>query len=182
MPALTVPLLGFSLGAAYAWLASEEIARVGGVIGTRSLWVVALFGVLVLGPAAAYLLAFSPDWSYAYYVDARRVPGVAPLMIVLADAASLPVGFASAAAAASARRAGGVARLVLLPGTLAVAGTAATLGRLSVYATFAQFHGDFGTESVAGSPLGYALLWVGAIVVVAASWTFHVLRRMASAR
>ena len=128
------------------------------------------------------MLSFSPDWSYAYFIDAGRIPEAAQLMLVLVDAASLPAGFATASGSAGARRAPGVARLVLIPGALAVAGTAAMLGRLSVYATYAQFHGDFGTESVAGSPLGYALLWVGAIVVGGAVWTFHVLRKMASDR
>jgi hypothetical protein len=180
MPALTPPLFGFAFGAASAWLASEEISRAGSVAGTRSIWVVALFGVLVLAPAAAYLLAFSPDWSYAYYLDSRRIPMVAPLSLVLLDATSAPAGFAAAARAAGARRAGAVARLALIPACLSLAMTVAVLPRLSVYATHAQYHGDFGTESVAGSPLGWALLWMGGLLALSIAWTIHVLRRIGS--
>jgi hypothetical protein len=50
--------------------------------------------------------------------------------------------------------------------------------RLSVQATYSQFHGDFGTRAVAGGPLGYALMWSTLVLVGAAAWTAHSLRRM----
>jgi len=51
--------------------------------------------------------------------------------------------------------------------------------RLSVQATYAQFHGDFGTRPVAGGPLGYALIWTTLVIVGGAAWTAYALRRMA---
>jgi hypothetical protein len=50
--------------------------------------------------------------------------------------------------------------------------------RLSVQATYAQFHGDFGTHAVAGGPLGYALIWTTLVLSGAFAWTAHALRRM----
>jgi hypothetical protein len=52
--------------------------------------------------------------------------------------------------------------------------------RLAVRATFAQYHGDFGTEPVKGSPLGWALVWFGLIVSAGTAYTLktlHELRR-----
>ena len=56
----------------------------------------------------------------------------------------------------------------------------AMLPRLRLFASYAQFHGDFGTEPLTGSPVGYALLWMTAVVAGAVAWTIHVLRRLAS--
>jgi hypothetical protein len=47
-----------------------------------------------------------------------------------------------------------------------------------VRASYAQYHGDFGTEPVAGSPLGVSLLWVLAVVTLASAYTGRVLRRL----
>ena len=153
MPALSLPMLGLSLGAAFSWLAGDEIARVGSVAGTRSLWVVAMFGMAVFGPAAAYLLAFSPDWAFAYLYDSQRIPTVITIALAMLCAASPAGGFAFAAGAAATRRPGVVLRRAVVPGALALMACLALLRRVRVYATFAQYHGDFGTESVAGSPI-----------------------------
>jgi hypothetical protein len=62
----------------------------------------------------------------------------------------------------------------------AVALTLALFPRLSVRATYAQFHGDFGTEPVAGTPLGWALLWVALVLSASTAYVVHVLRRMSA--
>ena len=49
---------------------------------------------------------------------------------------------------------------------------------LSVQATFAQFHGDFGTRPVAGGSLGIALIWTTIVLGLATAWTSYALRRM----
>jgi hypothetical protein len=159
------------LGAAFAWFSMEELSRLGGSVGTRSLAIVTLFGILVYAPATAYFLAFSPDWTYAYWIDSQKVPDAFPLGVALSSAASVPFGFAASARSAAANRPSAIGRFAAVPAILASASVLVAVRRLGIYATYAQYHGDFGTESVAGSPLGYALLWMVAVVAGAAAWT-----------
>ncbi|HEY3593645.1 MAG TPA: hypothetical protein VGL13_07220, partial [Polyangiaceae bacterium] len=59
-----------------------------------------------------------------------------------------------------------------LPGVVvALVSIAATADRLGVQGSYAQFHGDFGTRPVAGSSLGYGLLWVDVVLVLGIAWT-----------
>jgi hypothetical protein len=88
----------------------------------------------------------------------------------------VPVGFLIAAPGARAQRTLSVVRLgaVAALGTLAL--TLALFPRLSVRATYAEYHGDFGTESVAQSTLGWGLLWVGLILTGSTAYVAAVLR------
>jgi len=181
VPGPTTPLLGFVLGVAFAWAAADELARAGGVGTTsRSMVVVTLFSLLVFSPIAAYFLAFAPDWSYAYVVDPQRLPGAVDLGLVLLDVASVPAGFALAARRAGQRRLGPLVKLAAAPAIGALLILVAGFQRLAVQGTFAQFHGDFGTRSVAGSPLGYSLLWMAAVLAGGILWTARSLRRISS--
>jgi hypothetical protein len=173
-----MPLVGFVLGVVFAWVAADELARgPGRAAASRSLVVVALFGLLVYAPSASVLLAFGPDWSFAYLVNSQRIPTLATSALVLVDAASVPLGFALGAHLAAERRLGTLVRLAALPALLGVLSPAAALPRLVVEATYTQFHGDFGARSVAGSPLGFALLWTVAVLAGAIGWTVRCLRR-----
>lgn len=181
MPAPTAPLIGFALGVAFAWAASDELARsAGSAATTRSFVLVTLFSLLCFAPISAYFLAFAPDWSYAYFVDSQRLPSAVDIGLALLNVASVPVGFAVAARSASAKRLGPLLRLGGVPALGAVIFLLGSLPRLSVQATYAQYHGDFGTRSVAGSPLGYALLWMAAVLGAAIAWTVHSLRLLGS--
>jgi hypothetical protein len=175
-------LIGFLLGVVFAWAAAEELARAGLSSATRSLLLAALFGLLVFAPVAGFFLAFSPDWSYAYVVDSQRLPGVVDLALVLTDAASVPAGFVVASRWAATRRLGALLRLAMIPALLTIVFVAAALPRLSVHATYAQYHGDFGTRTVSGSPLGYALLWMLSVLAAAIVWTLRSVRVMGQAR
>ncbi len=167
------------MGVAFAWVAADELARgPGRVSGSRSLIVVALFGLLAYAPACTVVLAFGPDWSLAYLINSQRVPNLVTSALVLVDAASVPVGFTLGARFAAERRLGSLVRLAALPALLGVLGPAAALPRLVVEATYTQFHGDFGARSVAGSPLGFALLWTAAVLGGAIGWTVRCLRRL----
>lgn len=177
MLAPTAPLIGFTLGIAFAWLAAEELARSPGAVeASRSLVLVALFGLLCFAPINAYFMAFAPDWSYAYFVDSRRLPNALDLALGLLDAASVPTGFVMAARGAGAKRLGSLVRLGAVPALLALVLILSSLPRLGVHASYAQYHGDFGTRSIAGSPLGYALLWMAAVLTGAIAWTARCLR------
>lgn len=178
MPVVAAPLFGFALGVVYAWAAAADLAREGGTASARSLLIVAMFGALVYAPACGYLSAFFPDWSYAYLVDSEKRPVALDMALLLLDAASAPVGFLSLSKSAAARKSGSVARGALGPALLAVFMILAALGRLRVYATYAQYHGDFGGEPATGSAVGWAVLWMASIVVCASAWTIHLLRRL----
>jgi hypothetical protein len=65
------------------------------------------------------------------------------------------------------------------PAIFALACIALTAGRLGIQASYAQFHGDFGTRPVAGSSLGYALLWMDALLVLGVVWTTRQVQRLA---
>jgi hypothetical protein len=180
VPAPIAPLVGFLLGVAFAWLAAEELARAEG-FASRSMIAVSLFGLLAFAPVAGYFLAFAPDWSYAYFVDSRRLPGAVDLTFVLIDAASVPAGFAAAARYAKTKRSGSLLRVLLVPLVLAVGFLLIAFPRLGIDATYAQYQGDFGTRSVSGSPLGYALLWMTLVLCGAIAWTAVWLRRSSRA-
>jgi hypothetical protein len=181
MPAPLAPLIGFAFGVAFAWWARDELARSpsAGGIGSRSLVIVTLFATIVFAPIGAYFLAFEADWSYAYFIDTRRIPSALQLAIVLVDAASVPIGFVVAAAYARTRKLVPVLTLGMSPAIFALACIAVTAGRLGIQASYAQFHGDFGTRPIAGSSLGYALLWMDALLVVGAVWTTRQIQRLA---
>ncbi len=168
------------VGLGFAWAAREELGRAGTVL-SRSLVVVCLFGAIVFAPIAAYFLALAPDWSFAYAVDTRRLPRIVELSLVLLDALSVPLGFVAAAPRTGSPRPNVWVKLGAVPGLLVLAFLAAAFPRLSVHASYAQFHGDFGVRSVAGSPLGYALLWMSAVLLAAVAWTLHSLRRLGQA-
>jgi hypothetical protein len=180
MPAPLAPLIGFALGVGFAWWARDELARsqAGGGIGTRSLVIVALFATIVFAPIAAYFLAFEADWSYAYFIDTRRIPSALQLLLVLLDAASVPVGFVVAAAYAKTRKLVPLLVLAGPPVVVSLVAVAAAAGRLGIQASYAQYHGDFGTRSVAGSSLGYALLWMDTLLVLGVVWTNRQVQRL----
>jgi hypothetical protein len=181
MPAIVAPLYGFALGVLYARAASEELARTRGAVGSRALPVAGLFGVLVYGPACAYFIAFFPDWSYGYFVDAEHRPVALDMAAVLLASLSPVIGFSALSRSAASRRGTVLTRSLAAPSLAATAFVLLLLPRLRLYATHAQFHGDFGTEPLVGSPVGYALVWMALVVTAAAAWTVQLLRRFAEA-
>jgi hypothetical protein len=133
----------------------------------------------VWGPAGGYFLAFFPDWSYAYFLNAEHRSVALDMAAVLIVSASPVVGFSSFAGLAASRRSEALTRGVTVPAIAATAFVLLLLPRLKLYATHAQFHGDFGTEPLVGSPVGYALVWMAVVAVAATAWTVQLLRRFA---
>jgi hypothetical protein len=176
MPAPTGPLLGLLLGALFARARSEEKRRERA--GLEPLALVTLFALLIFAPTAAYYMALEPYWAYAYFIES--VPRLSALnaIVLLADVASVPLGFALVTRARSAQKLATITRIVGLPVLGICLFLVVFFQRLSVQATYSQFHGDFGTRPVAGSPLGHALLWTTLILVASSSWTAVALRRM----
>lgn len=166
VPAFVTPFVGFALGALLAWFSAAAPGRPGALRAIearaakapprgRPLALVALFAALVFTPVCAYFLIFAPDWSFAYLLDARRVPSAVDLLLLLLDAGSVLAGFLAAR--------GSLRTATVLAGVpLAIALLAVFLlsRRLAVDGTYRQIEGNFGGHPVAGGPLGYALLWM----------------------
>ena len=165
MPAFLGPLCGFALGVALAWLARTAAQRRDDSgWGARAV-IAALYGALVYAPACAYFLIFAGDWSLAYFVDGRTVPSAVGLVLVIVDAASVPLGLLAARRALARRASRAPMVLGIVPVALAVGLLLALFPRLRVEGTYHQIRSDFGTQPVAGGPLGYAILWMNAIIV-----------------
>jgi hypothetical protein len=73
-----------------------------------------------------------------------------------------------------------VVALVVAPATLAVVGLLLAARRLAVSGTYAQFHGDFGTEPIGASVLGKGVLLMVAVLALGLAWTARALLRMAA--
>lgn len=182
MPAFVAPLLAFVLGLAFAWSASEELASdPTSVLGSRSLVVATLFSVLVFAPAAGYFVAFHGDWAFAFLVDTRRLPSAVILALVLIDAVMVPIGFVVGAPLARQRRLKKLLSVAAIPSFVALMLMLILSHRLGSSATYAQFHGDFGVRSVAGTPLGYALVWMNGVLATAVALTVRQLRKLSVA-
>jgi hypothetical protein len=180
MPAPLAPLIGFVLGVVFAWWGADELARSqnGSAVFSRSIVVVILFAALVFTPISGYFLAFETDWSFAYWADSRQIPSALQLTLVLLNMASVPLGFIAAASPARKRRLGTLLALGLPPILIVLAFLLRAAGRLSVHASYAQFHGDFGIRPIAGSSLGHALLWMDTMLALGIVWTNRELRRL----
>lgn len=176
MPAPTGPLLGLALGGLFAWIARDAHEK--HPTSLAQLALVCLFSLGVFAPVAAYFIAFEPDWAYAYWVDASRRIGALNAAFLLLDVASVPIGFVLAERASERAALSSMIRLTGLPLVAVGVFIIILFPRLSVQATYAQFHGDFGTRPVAGGSLGYALIWASFILSGASAWTAYALRRM----
>jgi hypothetical protein len=160
MPVLVALPFGLCLGVSFAWLSRRELRRVTAEVGSRGLGIAALFALFVLAPVCAYFLAFEPDWCLAYLVDTSQATPVLPPALLLLALVSVPGGFL-------------VGRLLLehdeasllrvLAGLVVLTLGSVMLGlrRFAVQGSYAQFHGDFGTQPLGGSSLGYAILLLG---------------------
>lgn len=181
MPALTLLLLGVALGALFAWSASEELQQRQSLSESNATSIVAAFSLLVYAPSASYLLSYNPDWSVGYWFDAMRLPNIVFALAALTLASAPLLGYWLAAPASSDRTGwqsltlGGASILFLLLNTLV------GLRRLMLTGNFRQFQDDYGMQSLAGSPLGYTILWTMLVLAVLTFWTHGTLRRLGTA-
>jgi hypothetical protein len=179
VPIAFAPFLGLALGAALAWIAAAELARDDGpMVASRSFAIVAAFTGFVWLPVVGYFVAFHGDWSYLYVVPWRRVPGAIDLGLVLLAGAAVVGGFWLSAGPVRKRRFGPVVAAIVGPAALAVAGLTIASRRLAVSGTYAQFHGDFGTQPISASPLGEGVLLMGVVLALGVAWTVRWLNRI----
>lgn len=173
MPLFTAPLVGFALGALFAFAARRAVSReVEHELPPRALAAVAAFALLVFGPAVGYFTAFATDWSLGYLLDGRRIPSALLLFAVIAEVASVPLGFSLASRAARGKDARVLLAFSFGPAALALVVLAAAGSRFLVSGTYAQVTRGAGGLPLSGSPLGNAVLFANLCIVAGAVWTF----------
>jgi hypothetical protein len=167
VPIPFAPLVGFSLGAALAWTAASDLSRDDGPIAlSRPFAVVLFFAGLLWLPIVGYFVAFHGDWSYLYLVPWQHVPSAIDLGLVLLSAAAVPGGFWLGVRPVRKRRLAPVALMVAVPASVAVLGLTLAAHRLAVSGTYAQFHGEFGTEAIVATTLGKGVLLMGTVLTL----------------
>lgn len=178
VPALSFPLIGFTCGVSFAWAAAEELSQRQGALHSSSAWIVALYALLVHSPAVAYLFAVYPDWSTGYMLAPEDFsPAVVPSLLFVNLVLPI-VGFLWASEAASQHSALKVVRLGGTSLALVCVVTLVFIPRLVVAANYNEYHHNFGIRSIAGSALGYSLLYLVILTSAAATWTYTALKRL----
>ena len=182
MLALVAPLFGFVLGLAFAWAAIEELSSdPTTVLGSRCLLISTLFSVLVFAPTAGYFMAFHGDWSFAYLANTERLPSAVILALILLDVVTIPLGFAVGAPLVRRKHIRQWLVMAGVPSFVALVIALLLARRLGVSASYTQYHGDFGVTSVAGTALGYAIVWMNGILALAIALTVRKLRAISLA-
>jgi hypothetical protein len=92
------------------------------------------------------------------------VPSALLLVLVVLDAAMVVAGFVAGHHAARRRAVTTLGMLGAGPAALAAGLGLAFFSRLRVDGSFHQVESHFGTQPVAGSPVGWAILWMGAAI------------------
>jgi hypothetical protein len=182
MPVLFAPLVGLVIGVVLAWVSAFELAKDDGPVAlSRPFAVTAAFAAFVYTPAVGYFAAMHGDWSYLYWIAWHRVPSAVDLALVLVGGASVIGGFFAAVPLVKKRRSGAVGAMAALPAAVVLAALVLTARRLGTSATFAQFHGDFGTEAISQSALGRGVLWMGIVMVAGIAWAVRSILAIADA-
>ncbi len=177
MPLAFAPFVGIALGALFAWLARAELARDDGpLVAARSFLIVTAFAGFVFTPVLGYFVAFHGDWAYLYFVPWRAVPSAVDLALVLLGGSMVPLGFVISARTARSQKFAGVATIGGVPVGAASIFLLMMQRRLATSATFAQYHGGFGTDSVVASALGRGILWMDFALVIGVAWCAYSIR------
>lgn len=169
--------VGLLLGMTLAWVARAELARSEVSLVLARPFLVALgFGAIVFAPVVGYFAALHGDWAYLYLVRSSRVPSAIDLFLVLVAALQVPLGFAIATPWAIAKRGTRILQVDAGLALVLVIGGAIVARRLSVSASFAQYHGGFGAVPLGRSPLGRGVLLSWIVLALGYTWSLHVLR------
>ncbi len=170
---------GALLGLAFARAAHGVLARANTPpYASPAFALVGAFGLLVFAPVSGFSVAMSPDWTLAYIIDSQRVPAMAETLCVILAALTVPLGFLWGAALSIRRRLNVLARRIAILSCGSVALCAVLWKRMAVQATYAQFHGDFGIRPIAGTELGYAVMWMLILLGLASTWTLFSLVKL----
>ena len=178
MPVFVALPFGLSLGVAFAWAARRELRRVTNRgFGSRALGVATLFGLLVFAPVGSYFLAFEPDWCLAYLLDTSRASAALVPALTLLELVTVPAGLLLGSWLLERSDETGLLRVLAGGAVLTLGSIMLGLRRFAVQGSYAQFHGDFGTERLAGGSLGYAILLLGFWLTAGLTFALWNLRR-----
>jgi hypothetical protein len=169
--------LGLLVGISLAWLSRVELARSEvPLLLARPFLVTVALAFLVHAPVLTYFVAMHGDWAYLYLVRFARIPSAVDLVLVALAAAQVPLGFAIASPWAIAKRGSALLRLSGVLGAILLVACIVTARRLSVSASFAQFHAGFGVAPLGKTPLGRGVLLSWIALLAGYGWTLRVLR------
>ncbi len=173
--------VGLLLGLSLAWVARAELARSEVPLVLARPFLVSLgLGLVVFAPALGYFAARHGDWAYLYLVRSSRVPSAVDLLFVAVAALMVPAGFAASAPSAIAKQGSRFLQATAVLATLVLLGGVLAAGRLSVSASFVQYHGGFGIVPIGRSPLGRGVLLSWVALALGYGWSLHALRRPSS--
>jgi hypothetical protein len=177
-----VPLViccGTLMGLAFARVVQGLLLR-----GTTAFYaspafaIVTAYGLLVLGPLGGVTAAIAPDWSLSYLIDSERSPAMLETLCVVAAAISAPGGYLWGAALTTRRRQNILSRHIAGGAVVALLMCIALWKRMTIQATYAQFHGGFGLQTLEGTELGYVILWMLLVLGLASTWTLYSLFKL----
>jgi hypothetical protein len=169
--------IGLLIGMSLAWLARVELARSEvPLVLARPFLVAVGLGAIVYAPVVAYFVARHGDWAYLYLVPYARIPSAVDLALVLLASAQVPLGFAVAAPSAIAKRGPALLKIGAAMGALLLVASVIVARRLSVGASFAQYHAGFGIVPLGKTPLGRGVLLSWVALLAGYGWSLHVLR------
>jgi hypothetical protein len=181
VPVFLAPFVGLVLGVLFAWAAWAELARDDGpLVASRPFAIVVAFTLLVFTPIVSYFAFFHGDWAYVYLVPWHDVPSAVDVAFVLLAGGMVLLGFVGAAPLVRRRKLSVVASLAVAPGSIALAFLALFAKRMSLSATYAQFHGEFGTEPLTSSALGRGVLVMGMLMAAGVAWSVRALWAMSA--
>jgi len=173
---LALPI-GLLIGMSLAWLARAELARSEvPLVLARPFLVAVGLGAIVYAPVVAYFVSMHGDWAYLYLVRFARVPSAVDLTLVLLAAAQIPLGFAVASPWAMARRGPALLKAGLVIVALVLVACVVSARRLSVSASFAQYHGGFGVVPLGNTALGRGVLLSWLALLAGYGWSAHALK------
>lgn len=173
---LALPI-GWLIGMSLAWLARVELSRSEVPLVLARPFLAALgLAFLVYAPVVAYFVAMHGDWALFYLVRFTQVPSAVDLTLVIIAAAQIPLAFAVAAPWAIARRGAALLKLGGGLGLLVVVIAVIFSRRLSVSASYAQFHAGFGIVPLGKTSLGRGVLLSWTMLLGAYGWSAHTLR------
>jgi hypothetical protein len=173
---LALPI-GLLFGMSLAWFARLELARSEvPLILARPFLIAASFGALVYAPVVAYFVSMHGDWAYLYLVRFSQIPSAVDLALVILAAAQVPLGLALATPWAIAKRGPALLKVAIVAGALLLVGCAILARRLSVSASYVQYHSGFGTAPLGKTSLGRGILLSWVALLAGYGWSMHVLR------
>jgi len=179
VPIPLVLWVGLLLGLAFARAASGVLSQTGNAgLSSPAFPIVSVFAVLVYAPVVGFSVSLAPDWACAYLIDTQRLPAAFETFSVVFAASSAVLGFIWGAEPSARRHWNVIGRRMILVGIALVTTMAPLIPRFKVQATFTQYRGDFGIRPIAGTELGYALLWMLVLLGLAGTWTIFSLYRM----